>query len=273
MKTEWMRNVTKKLDIMLTPWQHPNICRINNDNIKISIVMNYYAKESTVQTALEKLAHQSYKLCSPEEVEIMIIDDGTEGEKLPESLAPNIHYIWQRKFGYGLCRAKNTGAKLANGRYLIFLDADLMVAEGYIDAILKGFETYGERIVQCGYVWDYHFKGCPDPRTEFGVWENPNCLTERFYQVAGGNLAIPKSLFLETNGFDEDLIYGGVEDLLFGYHLSHLPRVGVFFNKEMAVWHIPHPPSPAHANPQKSWEIVKQKYPEFYEDYIVKGLR
>jgi glycosyltransferase involved in cell wall biosynthesis len=250
-----------------------NFCRINNDGIQVSVILNYYAKESTVFSALEKLQNQSLSLCAPEAIEIIIVDDGTPGEPLSEKLPNYINYVWQRKFGYGLCRAKNSGAKLANGRYLVFLDADLMVDDKYIDASLRGFQTYGDRVVQCGYIWDYHFVGCPDPRTEFGVWENSECVTGRFYQIAGGNLAISRSLFFETNGFDEELIYGGVEDLLFGYHLSLLPSSGIYFNKAMAVWHIPHPPSLAHAEPAKSWEIVKSKYPEFYDDYVVKGLR
>jgi glycosyltransferase involved in cell wall biosynthesis len=264
----------EKMMRKLSPSQKPsNFCHINNDDIKISVILNYYSKESTVYTALEKLSNQFLSLCSSEEIEIIIIDDGTEGEELCKKLPNNITYLWQRKFGYGISRAKNTGAKIANGKYLVFLDPDILVCEPYIDAVLSGFYKYGDRVVQCGYIWDYHFKGCPDPRTEFGVWENPDCLTRRFYQLAGGNMAISKSLFMETEGFDEDLIYGGVEDLLFGYHISLLSTVTVFFNKEMESWHIPHPPSLAHANPQKSWDVVKIKYPDFYDQYIVRGLR
>lgn len=264
-----LRKVMKKKNF----YQQHDFCHVNNDNIKISIIFNYYSKESTIYTVLDRLYNQSLSLCSFEEIEIIIVDDGTEGERLCKKLPNNIIYLWQRKFGYGICRAKNTGAKIANGKYLVFLDPDIFVNETYIDAVLRGFHKYGDRIVQCGYIWDYHFKGCPDPRTEFGVWENPDCLTSRFYQIAGGNMAISESLFMETKGFDEDLIYGGVEDLLFGYHISLLPRTSIYFNRELESWHIPHPPSLAHANPQKSWDIVKIKYPEFYDQYIVRGLR
>src|SRR5207245_507604 len=125
------------------------------------------------------------------------------------TLPPPVIYLWQRKHLYGITRAKNTGARLANGRYLVFLDPDILVNEGYLDAVLRGFERYGDRVVQCGYIWDYHFKGCPDPRLEFGVWENPGGVTQRFFQVAGGNMAISRRLFDESPGFDEDLIYGG----------------------------------------------------------------
>jgi hypothetical protein len=86
-------------------------------------------------------------------------------------------------------------------------------------------------------------------------------------------MAMSRRLFQETPGFDEDLIYGGVEDLLFGHHLSKLPATQVVFNRGMESWHIPHPPSPAHAEPAKSWEVVKAKWPEFYDKYVVQGMR
>lgn len=240
---------------------------------KISLIYNYYKKVSTLFKSLESLQKQAWRLCSPDDIEIILVDDGTEGENIFNQLPENVLYLWQRKRGYGICRAKNTGARLANGDYIVFLDPDIMVSPQYFDAMLEEFQRYGDRLVQCGYIEDYHFAGCPDPRLEFGVWERSNRPTRRFYQIAGGNLAISRSLYYETPGFDEDLIYGGVEDLLFGYHLSKLPGVSVLFNRNMQAWHMPHPPGGAHANPDKTWEIVRRKWPEFYDDYIVRGLR
>ncbi len=256
------------------PTQEPaRVPRVNNQDVLVSIIYNYYMKASTIFTSLERLQNQALTRCSAAEIEIIIIDDGSEGENIGEQLPHNVTYLWQRKFQYGIARAKNTGAKIANGHYLVFLDPDILISEHYIEAMLEGFATYGDDIVQCGYIWDYHFQGCPDPRTEFGIWENPDRPTQRFYQVAGGNMAIVKNIFQRTPGFDEDLIYGGGEDLLFGHNYGKLPGASVYFNRQMESWHIPHPPSPAHASPQKSWEIVKDKHPEFYEAYIVKGLR
>jgi glycosyltransferase involved in cell wall biosynthesis len=240
---------------------------------KISVIYNYFKKESTLFRSLESLEKQAWQRCRREDVEVILVDDGTVGENVVERLPEHVLYVWQRKVGYGICRAKNTGARLANGDYLLFLDPDIMIGEGFFDAMLEQFERFGDRLVQCGYVSDYHFEGSPDPRERFGVWEWPDRPTRRFYQVAGGCLAIARSLYDETPGFDEDLIYGGVEDILFGYHLSKLPGTAVYFNSKMQSRHIPHPPGGAHADPAKTWEIVRQKWPEFYEDYVTRGVR
>lgn len=253
--------------------QMHRFARTNNPSIKVSIIYNYYKKETTIFNSLASIAAQISKRCSPKEIEIIIVDDGSEGEDVSARLPEHVLYVWQRKFGYGISRAKNVGAALANGRFFVFLDADIMVSSSYLDAMLEAFERFGDNIVQCGYIWDYFFKGCPDPRTEFGVWHNPERPTRRFVQIAGGNMAISREMFQLTSGFDEDLIYGGVEDLLFGYQYGKLPGAAVYFNRSMESWHIPHPPSLAHAQVGKSWDIVREKYPDFYESYIVKGLR
>lgn len=247
--------------------------KINGGPKKVSVIYNYFQKESTIFKSLESLAAQNWRACGPDDVEVIVVDDGSVNEDVAARLPPHVSYVWQRKNGYGICRAKNTGARLARGEILVFLDPDILVAPGYIDAVIETLHRFGSRTVLTGYVQDYHFVGCPDPRVEFGVWERPGRLTHRFYQLAGGNMAMTRALFAETLGFDEDLIYGGVEYLLFGYHVGKLPDTGIVFLPEMEGRHIPHPPSPAHANPQATWDVVKRKWPEFHEDYVVKGQR
>ena len=247
--------------------------RVFNNRIQVSIILPYYEKASTVFQCLDRLSTQALVMCGADQLEVILVDDGTEGEDIVSRLPESVIYVWQRKNLFGGSRARNTGAKMANGTYLIFLDPDVLVSETFVDAALRGFDRLGDRVVQTGYIWDYHFKGCPDPRTEFGVWHMADGVSTRFFQLAAGNLAINRQLFFETGGFDEDVIYGGVEDLLFGYHISKLRGTGVYFNRDMMSWHIPHPPAHAHVDPGRSWQVVKEKDPEFYDAYITKGLR
>jgi glycosyltransferase involved in cell wall biosynthesis len=247
--------------------------RVNNPAIVVSVIVNYYDRESTIDRVVERVLGQSLCLCAPEQLEVIVVDDGSERGELHRTLPDPVIYLWQRKRRYGISRAKNTGARIANGRYLVFLDADILVVPDYIDAVLRAFEQWDRRTIHCGYIADYRGAGEPDPRTEFGVWENPGAPTGRFLQLAGGNMAIAKDLFFETEGFDEDLIHGGVEDLLFGYQLGLLPRTSIRFDRQMLGTHLPHPPSLAHANVAASWEIVRAKYPDFHRRYIVDGLR
>jgi hypothetical protein len=253
--------------------RRPGFARVINRGVRVSVILPYFAKASTVFACLDRLRRQSLGLCARDEVEIILIDDGTEGEDLRSRLPDDVIYLWQRKRLFGAGRARNTGAKIANGTYLVFLDPDCLVTETFIDGVLRGFARFGDRVVQTGYISDYYFPGSPDPRTEFGVWNIQDGVSARFFQLAGGNMALGRALFFEADGFDEALIYSGVEDLIFGYRLGQLPRTAMYFNRDMLATHLPHPPSPAHGSPAASWAVIKLKYPEFYDAYIVKGLR
>jgi glycosyltransferase involved in cell wall biosynthesis len=249
------------------------LARVNRPGVLVSVVVNHFERELTIYRVVERVMNQQLSECSAGDIEVVVVDDGSEHGTLAERLPDSVTYVWQRRDRYGIARAKNLGAKIANGKYIVFLDADILVAETYLDAVVQAFHQWDQRVVHCGYIWDYHGPDTPDPRTEFGVWENPGIPTGRFFQIAGGNLAIARSLFVESGGFDEDLVFGGVEDLLFGYQLCNLPRTAVRFDQRMTAWHLPHPPSAAHADPAASWNVVKTKYPTFYDSYIVKGLR
>src|SRR5690348_11003674 len=126
--------------------------KIIDNRIRVSIIYNYFAKSSTIFQSLESLQAQTHNTLKPEQVEIIVIDDGTIGEDVAAQLPENVTYLWQRKQHYGICRAKNTGAKLANGEILVFLDPDITVSSGYLDAAIDAFRNFGPRTVLCGYI-------------------------------------------------------------------------------------------------------------------------
>ena len=194
---------------------------INKPSVQVSVIVNYYEKQSTLIPVIERLLNQSMMLCTPDEMEIIVVDDGGEGGEVRSLLPNRVTYIWQRKMQYGIARAKNTGAKLANGRYLVFLDADILVAPTYVDAVLRAFDSVGRAGGAVRLHLGLSLQGRARPADRIRGVGDPGGLTGRFYQLAGGNMAIAKSVFLETPGFDEDLIYGGVEDL--PVRISHQP--------------------------------------------------
>jgi glycosyltransferase involved in cell wall biosynthesis len=250
------------------------LARVRNPAVTVSVIVPYYDKSSTLVRCVEALLNQSDARQGAEALEVIVVDDGSRDDDIHNRLPERVVYIWQRKHLYGLSRARNTGAKLANGRYLVFLDPDLLVCSTFVTSILDGFDRFGDRIIQTGYLVDFAFEGAPDPRAAFGVWNRPDQISSRWVHVAGSNLAISRALFDESPGFDEDLVYGGAEDILFGYQIGRLPGTGVLFNRGMEARHIPHPPSiHRQLNPDLSWEIVREKYPDFHRAYVIEGRR
>lgn len=241
--------------------------------VLVSVIYPHYDRTAILLRSIERLRRQNWNECGPDAVEIIVVDDGSPGEDPGAVLPEDVLYLRQRRYGFGAGRARNTGAKLANGRYLAFLDPDILVGPAHVDNILRLFGNFGERTVLAGHVADYYYSGSPDPRRQFGVWERPERPTRRFCQLASGNFAIARALFMESSGFDEDLIYGEYEDTLFGWQIGRLPDTGIVFTMELAAAHVPHPPGPAHAAGSRTTEILRRKWPEFHREVIELGYR
>ncbi|WP_426770572.1 glycosyltransferase family 2 protein [Enterobacter cloacae complex sp. 363J6] len=88
----------------------------------LSIIITLYNRKELVTRAIESVV----KLAEDYNVEIIIIDDGSNDnplEKISTYLTKdNVYYYYKENGGAG--DAKNFGANLANGKYIIFLDSD-----------------------------------------------------------------------------------------------------------------------------------------------------
>lgn len=238
----------------------------------VSFIFPYYQKKEEIVNAIATLKNQKYSVLNAGDIEIIVIDDGSK-ELLDDVLDDDVIYLRRNKFRYGISRCRNLGAKISSGRILCFVDPDFVFPEDYVETLFEEFKKYGKSAVITGYIHDYFYKGAEDPRVAFGAWETPDRPTRRFLQLAGGHMAIDRTLFFNSGGFDEDLIYGGVEDIYFGYQLSKNPDLSIVFSSKVRVHHIPHPVGLAHAEPQLSYRVAAFKAPDFYKVYIVDGAR
>src|SRR5260221_12826992 len=71
--------------------------RVSNPDVLVSVIITYYAKQSTILDVLQGIRGQSLQSCRPEQIETIVIDDGTEGEDIAQRLPPETIYLWQRK--------------------------------------------------------------------------------------------------------------------------------------------------------------------------------
>ncbi|MGL4394076.1 MAG: glycosyltransferase family 2 protein [Brevinema sp.] len=92
---------------------------MNNPNPLISIIIPVYNTESFLQKCLDSAVNQTYK-----NIEIIVVNDGSSGNcKEICSQYPEIKYLSHSK-NMGLFAARETGARSAEGEYIITLDAD-----------------------------------------------------------------------------------------------------------------------------------------------------
>ena len=105
----------------------------------VSVMIPYYnCKEYIVET-IQSVLSQSYQ-----NFEIIIVDDGSDSEHadfLREFLAdkPAIRYAVQNN--QGVAAARNHAARLAGGKYFLFLDSDDLILPDYIEKCVTVLEN------------------------------------------------------------------------------------------------------------------------------------
>ena len=102
--------------------------------MKYSIIIPVYNRPDEVDELLDSLTKQTVK-----EFEVVVVEDGSSVpckdvvEKYAEQL--DIQYLTKKNGGPG--PARNYGVEHAKGEYVIILDSDCVLPEGYLSAIEK----------------------------------------------------------------------------------------------------------------------------------------
>lgn len=97
----------------------------------ISIIIPALNEENYLPRLLDSLKKQSFK-----DYEIIVADAGSKDKTIEIA----------KKYGCRIVpgglppKARNEGAKVAKGDLLLFLDADLMLQDGFLDTLLKEFK-------------------------------------------------------------------------------------------------------------------------------------
>ncbi len=117
--------------------------KIDNGNIKLSIIIPYYKTYDLTKKLLDVLYIQN------EETEIILIDDGCNEKKFDSykylNCFNNLKIIHQENGG--VSNARNKGIELAKGKYIAFIDSDDMVMPDYVETLLNLIETRNEDII------------------------------------------------------------------------------------------------------------------------------
>lgn len=93
-----------------------------NENKKVSIIVPVYNSEGYVGKTIESLTNQTLK-----EIEIILVDDGSKdnsGAICDEYAKKDERIIVIHKENGGLADARNAGMEIAQGKYMMFIDAD-----------------------------------------------------------------------------------------------------------------------------------------------------
>lgn len=100
---------------------------------RVSVIIPTYNRWSILIKSLTFLKNQSFK-----DFEVIIIDDASE--QAAPKLEPSVRYFRLKK-KIGSPAARNLGATHARGKYLLFLDDDIILSRKYIEELFRNIEA------------------------------------------------------------------------------------------------------------------------------------
>jgi glycosyltransferase involved in cell wall biosynthesis len=113
----------------------------------VSVIIPAYNAANLVKGAIESVLAQTLR-----DFEVIVVDDGSKDETAravePFLTDSRVRYFYQEN--RGLPGARNSGAKISQGDYLAFLDADDFLAPTALDAMRKRFEETGAAWLNVG---------------------------------------------------------------------------------------------------------------------------
>ncbi len=174
----------------------------------VSVILVAHNRAESIPVVLSHLERQTFPAAR---YEVVVVDnassDGTRDVVERYACGAPVCIRAVRHESGGEVAARNFGAREAAGRWLLFLDDDVIPGPALIEAHVSAQELHTSRACVYGVV-------APHPRLRQGVltrWflpENridPSGEDIQFYEWSAENLSVPKSLHLEGGGFSEEI--------------------------------------------------------------------
>lgn len=178
--------------------------------IDVSVIIITKNEEVNIRNCLESIKKQNHL---PDSIEIIVVDNNSTDQTKEIARA-----YTDQVYNYGPERSsqRNFGVKHSSGKYVLYIDADMILSEYVISECVKKCENQGtvalyipERIIGNGY------------------WIRVRDFERSFYDATCIDCVrfVRKDKFLEIDGFDEALI--GPEDWDFDRRIREVGRVDI----------------------------------------------
>jgi glycosyltransferase involved in cell wall biosynthesis len=202
---------------------------------KVSVVIPVYNAEKLILETLKALDCQTFK-----DFEAIIVNDGSTDNSLRiiNNYKPRFFMRVASQKNFGPARARNKGAKMANGEIIIFIDSDCVPYPDFIERMIAPFKN--KSVV--GVQGDYETKNKESVIAryvgyEIGYRHENMGQMKKIDHIATYAAAYRKKDF--GRGFSEEFKKADMEDTEFSYRLAKAGKILVF--EPSAVVKHPHP--------------------------------
>ena len=204
---------------------------------KVSVIIVNYNGKKFLEKCLESLCKVNY-----ENFEIIVVDNNsTDGSiELVTKNYPSI-ILLKLNSNKGFAEPNNIGAKIANGKYLLFLNNDTIVTPNFISEMVQVIEN-DKKIAICQSLLlkpDESVDSSGDFIDHLGVVYNSTKKTDEIREISsarGASMLIRKDVFDILEGFDEKF-YVSFEDVDLGWR-TWMIGYKVILTPKSVVYHV-----------------------------------
>ena len=170
------------------------------ENLLVSVIIPTFNRAEVISRAVNSVLNQTFK-----DFECIVVDDGSTDEtgSVLCGFADKIKVV--KTENRGVSAARNTGAKLAKGKYIAFLDSDDEWRPQKLQKQLDFMQKNGFRITQTDETWvrngKFVNKSAKYIRPSGDIFYS--CL--EVCAVTPSSVMMEKILFFEYGGFDETI--------------------------------------------------------------------
>ena len=204
--------------------------------MKYSIIVPVFNRPDEVDELLESLSNQTHK-----DFEVIIVEDGSVKtcKDVCDKYADILVLYYYAKENSGPGQSRNYGAERANGDYLLILDSDVVLPEGYLQAVEDALrqnpvEAFGGPDAAHSSFTPVQ-KAISYSMTSFfttGGIRGGKAKLDKFYPRSF-NMGIRRDVYLQLGGFSK-MRFG--EDIDFSYRIVEAGYRPQLF-PEAWVWH------------------------------------
>ncbi|MBW4563391.1 MAG: glycosyltransferase family 2 protein [Mojavia pulchra JT2-VF2] len=182
-------------------------------DIQISAIICTHNRDTYLGAAIDSLLAQDFAA----EFEVVVVDNGSSDrthEVVQQRIShPRLKYIFEPVIGLSV--ARNTGAKIARGKILAYLDDDAVASNRWLQVLFSAYQSNSQLAIAGGKVTLLWPEGMQQPR-----WLSPGLasnlgaydLGDRIVYIdqpgltpRGLNYSIRRSFLEEIGGFDPHL--------------------------------------------------------------------
>lgn len=175
-----------------------------------SFVVPAHNEERNISKLLDSITTQSYR-----SFEVIVSDSASEDNtsKVVEEYKKSFPYFLHlEEKTPNVASARNNGAQYAKGKYLIFLDADVIIEEHFLKAVVRHIQVDHPSMMT---VWNRPRPASWRGRIIFGLMNRIVQRVQNTHPAANGPCIIMKrTLFESISGFDESIYFGEDYDIV-----------------------------------------------------------